>query len=189
MLKDSFVSNSERYLTFVNYSLLSVDAIVKSLHSFHSFHNVKDLFNFAWKEKQILIHTISMQIYKNKMKEVKMLTEKVIFVFIFFGLAFVEEWFMRSKRIVFCFWKTVILLYCNACTAKKRFRKLSTVNCNACEWWYWLRIVLGWHWSVFMTWLQTATPESWTGMLRNMKTSETVSVPLFHPPVSWLPHK
>ena len=47
MLKDSFVSNSERYLTFVNYSLLSVDAIVKSLHSFHSFHNVKDLFNFA----------------------------------------------------------------------------------------------------------------------------------------------
>ena len=47
MLKDNFVSNSERYLTFVNYSLLSVDAIVKSLHSFHSFHNVKDLFNFA----------------------------------------------------------------------------------------------------------------------------------------------
>ena len=47
MLKDNFVSNSEYYLTFVNYSLLSVDAIVKSLHSFHSFHNVKDLFNFA----------------------------------------------------------------------------------------------------------------------------------------------
>ena len=63
---------------------------------------------------------------------------------------------------------------------QNRFRKLSTVNCNACEWWYWLRIVLEWHWSVFMTWLQTATPESWTGMPRNMQTSETVSVPLFH---------
>ena len=31
------------------------------------------------------------------------------------------------------FSETVILLYCHACTAKKRFRKLSTVNCNACE--------------------------------------------------------
>ena len=32
-----------------------------------------------------------MQIYKNKMREAKMLTEKIIFVFIFFGLAFDEE--------------------------------------------------------------------------------------------------
>jgi len=32
-----------------------------------------------------------MQIYKNNMKDEKMLTEKFIFIFIFFGLAFDEE--------------------------------------------------------------------------------------------------
>ena len=41
------------------------------------------------------------------MKDEKMWEEKVIFVFIFFGLAFVEERFMRSKRTCFCFFKTV----------------------------------------------------------------------------------
>ena len=41
------------------------------------------------------------------MKLTKMLTEKIIFIFIFFGQAFVEERFMRSKRTCFCFFKTV----------------------------------------------------------------------------------
>ena len=34
---------------------------------------------------------ISMQIYKNNLRVAKMLTEKFIFIFIFFGLAFDEE--------------------------------------------------------------------------------------------------
>ena len=41
------------------------------------------------------------------MRVAKMLTEKIIFIFIFFGQAFVDERFMRSKRTSFCFFKTV----------------------------------------------------------------------------------
>ena len=33
--------------------------------------------------------------------------KKLSFVFIFFGLAFIKERFMRSKRTCFCFFKTV----------------------------------------------------------------------------------
>ena len=62
------------------------------------------------------------------MRVTKMLTEKFIFVFIFFGLAFVEERFMRSKRTCFCFFKTVTV---TTVTQKNHFWKLSTVNCNA----------------------------------------------------------
>ena len=41
------------------------------------------------------------------MRVTKMLTEKFIFVFIFFSQAFIKERFMRSKRTCFCFFKTV----------------------------------------------------------------------------------
>ena len=41
------------------------------------------------------------------MRVAKMLTEKIIFIFIFFGQAFIKELFMRSKRTCFCFFKTV----------------------------------------------------------------------------------
>ena len=41
------------------------------------------------------------------MRVAKMLTEKIIFIFIFCGQAFIEELFMRSKRTCFCFFKTV----------------------------------------------------------------------------------
>ena len=78
----------------------------------------------------------SMQIYKNKMRVAKMLTEKIIFIFIFFGQAFIEEWYRRSKWPLFllspnCYLLSVI------CTAKIRFWKLSTVNCNAWGWFHW----------------------------------------------------
>ena len=55
------------------------------------------------------------------MKLTKMLTENFIFVFIFFGLAFVEERFMRSKRTCFCFFKTV--------TVTTATQKMSLGNC------------------------------------------------------------
>ena len=85
------------------------------------------------------------------MRVTKMLTEKFIFVFIFFGLAFVEERFMRSKRTCFCFFKTVncqtvtlvtqkksfletVICYLLFVTQKIHLWKLSTVNCNAWGW-------------------------------------------------------
>ena len=44
------------------------------------------------------------------MRVTKMLTEKFIFVFIFFSQAFIKERFMRSKRTCFCFFKTVTVI-------------------------------------------------------------------------------
>ena len=58
--------------------------------------------------------------------------KKVIFVFIFFGLAFVEERFMRSKCTCFCFFKTVNCQTVTLVTQKKKFVfgncQLSTVT-------------------------------------------------------------
>ena len=66
------------------------------------------------------------------MRVTKMLTEKFIFVFIFFGLAFVEERFMRSKCTCFCFFKTVNCQTVTLVTQKKKFVfgncQLSTVT-------------------------------------------------------------
>ena len=59
--------------------------------------------------------------------------KKVIFVFIFFGLAFVEERFMRSKRTCFCFPQTVIC-YLLSVTQKNHFWKLSTVTLGSWNW-------------------------------------------------------
>ena len=50
----------------------------------------------------------SMQIYKNKMRVAKMLTEKVIFVFIFFGFNRYRRMIHEVKCTCFCFSKTVI---------------------------------------------------------------------------------
>ena len=61
------------------------------------------------------------------MRVAKMLTEKFIFIFIFFGQAFIKERFMRSKRTCFCFFKTVIC-YLLSVPQKKHFWKLSTVT-------------------------------------------------------------
>ena len=69
-----------------------------------------------------------------------MLTEKVIFIFIFFGQAFIEEWYRRSKWLLLLLSPNCYLLFV-ICTAKKSFLEtvncqLSTVNCNAWDWWH-----------------------------------------------------
>ena len=65
------------------------------------------------------------------MRVTKMLTEKVIFVFIFFGLAFVEERFMRSKRTCFCFPQTVICYLLSVPQKKTFLETVILLYCNA----------------------------------------------------------
>ena len=55
------------------------------------------------------------------MRVAKMLTEKIIFIFIFCSQAFIKELFMRSKRTCFCFFKTVTV---TTVTQKNHFWKL-----------------------------------------------------------------
>ena len=65
------------------------------------------------------------------MREAKMLTEKVIFIIIFFWSGLRRRMIHEVKRTCFCFPKTVICYLLSE--PQNRFWKLSTVNCNAWE--------------------------------------------------------
>ena len=69
----------------------------------------------------------SMQIYKNKMRVAKMLTEKIIFIFIFFGQALSKNDTGGQNGPCFCFPQTVIC-YLLSVPQKNHFWKLSTVT-------------------------------------------------------------
>ena len=67
------------------------------------------------------------------MRVTKMLTEKFIFVFIFFSQAFIKELFMRSKRTCFLLFKNCNTVSCKDCNAKNSF--LETVILLYCNAW------------------------------------------------------
>ena len=58
-----------------------------------------------------------------------MLTEKIIFIFIFFGLAFDEEWFMGLNAPVFAFHKLLSVI-CYLLFVMLETQKIVLGNCQ-----------------------------------------------------------